>query len=85
MNPIEGIPMTVSAIRGSPLHWIAANNARFPALAAIRDVVGVVVGKRAVVALAVVDDVVVVAVGGPFNDECVRNCVRPREVIPTKI
>ena len=77
--------MAVSAILGSPLRWIAANNARFSALTAVGDVVGVVVGQRAVVALAVIDDVVVVAVGGPFNDECVRNCVRPREVIPTKV
>ena len=60
--------MTVSAIRGSPLHWIAANDTRFPALAAIGDVVAVVVRKRAVEALAVVDDAVVVAVGGPFDD-----------------
>ena len=54
------IPVPVSTILGSPLHRIVANNTRFPALTAVGDVVGVVVGKRAVVALTVVDDAVVV-------------------------
>ena len=45
-----------------------AKAAAVAGLAAIGDVVGVRVGEGAVEDLAVVDDVVVVAVGGPFDE-----------------
>ena len=60
--------MAVATVFGTPLHWIASNCARRPLLAAIRNVVAVEVRQRAIAALAVVDDAVVVAVGGPFDD-----------------
>ena len=51
----------------------AARGAVDALLAAVGNVVAVVVGKRPVSALAVVDDAVGVAVGGPFDDVPDRN------------
>ena len=51
-----------------PLNWVVARQARNTLVATVRDVVAVVVGKRAVEALSIVDDAVGVAVGGPFDD-----------------
>ena len=64
----SGVPVPVSANFSSPLHGVVADHTRFPSLAAIRNVVSVVVRKRAAAALAVVDDVVTIAIGGPFEE-----------------
>jgi hypothetical protein len=60
--------MPIPTILHAPLHGIAAHDARTPLLAAIGDVVAVVIGKFAALDLAVIDDAVVVSVGGPFDD-----------------
>jgi hypothetical protein len=60
--------VAIPALFLPPLHWVVAGNARLAPLAAIRDVVSIEVGQRAVAALAIVDDAVQVAVGGPFED-----------------
>jgi hypothetical protein len=65
---MDFVPVPVSAILYSPLHGVVTRNARLTLVAAVRDVVAVVVGERPFVALAVVDDAVFVAVGGPFDD-----------------
>ena len=62
------IPVPVASVFGTPLEWIATGKAGRSLLTAIRNVVAVVVRQRSIMALAVVDDAVGVAVGGPFDD-----------------
>ena len=51
------------------IHIDVTDAAAVAGLAAVGDVVGIGIGELTVEDLAEVDDVVVVAVGGPFNDE----------------
>ena len=60
--------MPIPPILHAPLHRVVAHHAWSSRLTAVRDVVSVVVRQRAVAALAVVDDAIGVAVGGPFDD-----------------
>jgi hypothetical protein len=65
----DSVPMPIPPVRNPPLHRVAAHHARLAALAAIRDVVAVVVRQRSIAALSVVDDAITVAVCVPFDDE----------------
>ena len=74
--------MAVTAIRYAPLKWVVANDTRLAIIAAVWNVVTVVIRQRAVVALTVVDDAVIVAVGGPFDHH--PNAQRVYKVIPVQ-
>lgn len=60
------IPVPVAAILHAPLRRQQRTIAT--AFAAVGDVVGVRVGKRAIPNLSEVDDAIAIAVGGPFDD-----------------
>ncbi len=62
------IPMVIPTVIYMPLDWVVARHTRNTLVAAVWNIVAVVVGKRAVEALSVVHDAVGVAVGGPFDN-----------------
>ena len=59
--------MPIPSVFDSPTHGVTARHTRNTLLAAVRNVVAVVVGERTVVALPVVNDAIGVAVCGPFD------------------
>ena len=78
------VPVTVSSVFNAPLHRIVADRAQRPLIAAVGDVVAVKVGQRPVTALPVIDDAVVVAVGGPLDHIALRTrrALRSATVVP---
>ena len=77
------IPVAIATVIYAPLNRVVARHTHLATLTTVWNIVAVVIRKRAVQALTIIDDVVSVAVGGPFDEVSPRECgqVRPCDVI----
>jgi hypothetical protein len=61
------IPVAISTVIYMPLNRVVARHTHLATLTTVWNMVAVVIRKRAVEALTIIDDAVSIAVGGPFD------------------